>query len=62
MNPCIRILFGPDEYLTFLTLEGEISQIIRIPRDRKIGTVVKFSELPYPVKQEIEDNLDPHFL
>jgi hypothetical protein len=57
----MTILHGHDTYQVFLTIDGELDLIIRFSPGRPIGTITKLHECPWPVRQQIEDNLEPLF-
>jgi hypothetical protein len=53
---------GSDTFLIFLTEDGKVdSCVVQTPRSR-FATRIDFSSLPYEIRQQVEDELDPHEL
>lgn len=58
----LTITDGDRTYLIFLTEDDKVdSCVVQTPRSR-FATRIEFSALPYQIRQQVEDELDPHEL
>jgi hypothetical protein len=48
--------------MIFLTEDGKVDSCLAFTHGWKIGQRIDFSALPYEIRQQVEDELDPHEL